>query len=253
MLRQLYLPGKDPMRVAALMSGTGSNLRRILEFQQQNPSLLKVVMIFTDTADGEVCKAKEIASEYSVPYYCNDIREYYEKRGHSDRKDMKIREEYDAGTAKLLKMHKADVVALCGYMSIVTGQIIGSFLTLNLHPADLRIMENSKRKYAGCMGADCIKKAMLNGETEVRSTVHLVSGEVDGGKILAVSKPVKIDMVEKTDINEAAHYYHESLKEQGDWKIYPATLKMLAEGRLAQDENGRILLDGRPIPDDVEI
>ncbi|MBI3036399.1 phosphoribosylamine--glycine ligase [Candidatus Woesearchaeota archaeon] len=248
-LKPLYTPKSEPMRVAGLMSGSGSNLRRILELQQQlkrqGKELFKVVMIFTDTADEAVCNAKRIAEEYKIPYYCNDMQEYYKKRG-SNRRDMKIRQEYDAETAKLLRMHKADVVALCGYMSIITNPVIGSFLTVNVHPADLRIKDGSgKRKYAG---AECVKRAILNVEKEARSTTHIVTEEVDAGQVLLVSKPVKLPKgISNGEIDKVAHELQEKLKEEGDWKIYPETLRMLAEGRLAADQKGAIYLDGKPI------
>ncbi len=264
MIKQLYKPRNEPMRIAAFMSGTGSNLRKIIELQQQlqreGKSLFKVVMIFTDTANETTCNAKRIAEEYKIAYYCNDMKEYYRNRGHNDRKDMKIREEYDAETEKLLRMHKVDVVALCGYMSIVTRPVIGNFLTVNVHPADLRVKEGSgKRKYAG---AECVKRAILNGEKEIRATTHVVSEGVDEGQILLVSKPVKLEvsssygskpffekgLSKNEELERISHVYQEKLKEEGDWKIYPETLKLLAKGRFAADSTGAIYLDGKPIP-----
>ena len=257
MIKPLYNPRNEAMKVAAFMSGSGSNLRRILERQQQlrqqGKEIFRVVMIFTDAADEKICNARKIAEEYKIAYYCNDIREYYRKRGLSDRKDMKVREDYDAETAKLLKMHKVDVVALCGYMSIVTRPVIGSFLTLNVHPADLRIKDESgRRKYAGCMGSDCVKKALMNREKEVRSTTHIVAEEVDQGQLLLISKPVKLDASSGSsgeELEKVAHEYQEKLKEGGDWKIYPETIQMLAEGRFVADEKEMIYVDGRPIPE----
>lgn len=255
MLKQLYQPRKDVMRVAALMSGGGSNVRKILELQQKlahdGKDLFRVVMIFTDTANEEVCKARMVAEENKLPYYCNDITEYYTKHGHSDRKDMKLRENYDRETAKLLKLHKIDVVALCGYMSIITKPVIGQFLTLNVHPADLRKKNSSgRREYAGCMGAGCVKKAILNNEKEIRATTHIVNDEVDAGQLLLVSKAVKLEKSSYSsddELEKISRQYQEKLKEEGDWKIYPETIRMLAEGRFAADEKGTIYLDGRAI------
>lgn len=255
-LRALYARKDEPMRVAAFMSGTGSNLRKILESQGAN-TLFKVVMIFSDTADEKICNARKIAEEYKIAYYCNDIREYYAKRGQSSRRDLKIRQEYDGETAKLVRMHKADVVALCGYMSLLTKPVIGNFLTLNVHPADLRAKDGSgRRKYAGCMGADCVKMAILNGENSVRSTTHIVTDELDGGQLLLVSRPVKLDADSGSsngELEKISHVYQEKLKEEGDWKIYPETIKMLAEGRFAIDERGTIYLDGKAIPEGKEL
>ena len=153
-------------------------------------------------------------------------------------------------------MHRVDVVALCGYMSIVTKPVIENFLTLNVHPADLRIKDGSgRREYEGCMGEGCVTKAIANGENEIRSTTHIVTEDIDAGQILLVSKPVRLDAPEITGRlpDEASHHYLEKLKAEGDWKIYPETIKMLAEGRLGQDESGNAYLDGKAIPDGYEM
>jgi len=153
-LKQLFKPGKV-MKVAAFMSGTGSNLRKIIE----NKEGYEVVMIFTDNPKSN---AEAIAKESGIPYYCSDIKQYYKDRGHEDRKDMGIRMEYDKETVKLLEKHEVDVVALCGYWSIVSEGICGRYLTINVHPADLRILDDEgKRLFAGCVGAGCVKRAVL--------------------------------------------------------------------------------------------
>ncbi len=252
-LKPLYDTQKGVMKVAALMSGTGSNLRKILELQHQGKAPFKVVMIFSDTADEAACNARKIADEYKIAYYCSDIREYYAKKGQSNRRDLKIRQEYDSETAKLLKMHSVDVVALCGYMSLLTKPVIGQFLTVNVHPADLRIRDGGRRVYASCMGADCVKKAMLNGENIVRSTTHIVTDELDGGQLLLVSKPVGVSKANDTEeLERLSHKYQDKLKEEGDWKIYPETIKMLAEGRFSSNARGAIFLDGKAIPEGKE-
>ena len=225
-LKQLYKPGNDKMKVAAFMSGAGSNLRRILEAQGN----FEVVMIFSDTADESKCNAKKIAEEFGISYYCNDIREYYGSRGYSDRKDMNIRREYDKETAKLLEKHKVDVVVLCGYMSVVSGKICDRYMTLNVHPADLRILDSDGRRlYAGCMGAGCVRKVIENKGTGMRSSTHIVTTELDGGPVLMVSDAVVIDSNDE-------HALLDRLKEQGDWKVYPETVKRLAEGRFWSDD-----------------
>ncbi len=226
-MKAVYAPKKEPMRVAAFMSGTGSNLRKILEMQRKlgNECPFKIVVVFSDVKDEQKCNAKKLAEEYGIEYRCNDIKEYYEKQG-KDRKDMGVRKEYDRETAEMLKKRKVDAVAMCGYRSITTSEIFSKFITVNVHPADLRILDRNGRKlYAGCKGAGCVRKAIENKAGEMRATTHLVTEEVDGGPIIMVSGPVRIDGNLSDDENL------ERLKEQGDWKVYPETIKRLAEGR----------------------
>ncbi len=237
-MKAVYTPKNEPMRIAAFMSGKGSNLRKILEMQKKlaKECPFRVALVFSDVKDEEKCNAKRIAKEYGIAYYCNDIKEHYESRGHKDRKDMKVRKEYDRETAKILKSEKIDAVAMCGYNSITTGEIFNNFLTVNVHPADLRILDRNGRKlYAGCEGAGCIRKVIESEGKETRATTHLVTKEVDGGPIIMVSEPVKIDG------NLSDEQNLERLKEQGDWKAYPETIRRLAEGRYWTDENGIVV------------
>ena len=242
---------RKPLRIAAFMSGTGTNLRRIIELQKKlNDAVFQVVVIFTDTKDEAKCNARKISEEYGIPIIVNDITDYYKARGLESKRDMIVREQYDSETAAAIAKHGVDIVALCGYMSIVTSAVYSRFVTLNVHPADLTKVEaDGKRIYAGCMGAGCIRKAIVNGETEVRSTVHLVNGELDGGPVIALSPPVKIDFDvdghSGEELSEAAEAYQEILKEKGDWVVYPETIRMLAEGRMKiGGKSGEVHVDG---------
>ena len=245
-MKRLYTPGKGPMRIAAFMSGTGSNLRKILEMEKKMQNLGKsvseIVMIFSDTPNSN---AGEIAAENGISYYSRDIREYYRSRGAgSSRKDMKIREEYDRETVKLLKRHKIDVVILCGYMSLVSGEICDRYVTLNVHPADLRILDaNGKRAFAGCIGAACIKKVVSGGYRETRASTHVVTKDVDNGPVLMVSDPIKLEFKEGENLNEFARKHQQVLKEKGDWKIYPETVKRVGLGRFWIDEEKNFAID----------
>ncbi len=236
-MKALYKPKNEPMRVAAFVSGAGSNLAKILEMQKRlgDDCPFRVVLVFSDVKDDKKCNAKKIAKDQGIAYYCIDIKDYYESRG-KDRKDMAARRDYDRETAKILKKEKTDAVAMCGYMSITTSEIFGNFLTFNVHPADLRVLDGNGRKiYAGCKGEGCVRKAIENRAKEMRSTTHLVTEEVDGGPILMVSEPVLIDRTLSDSENL------ERLKAQGDWKVYPETIKRLAEGMLWADESGVII------------
>lgn len=228
------------------MSGTGTNLRKILELQNKLIKCpFKVVVIFTDTKDEQKCNAVKIGDDFNVPVIINDIMDYYRERGYNDKRDMKVREQFDSETKIELEKRNVSMVALCGYMSLVTSPIYDNFTTINVHPADLTKKDrNGKRIYAGCLGAGCIKKAIQNRETEVRSTVHLVNGELDGGPVISVSPAIEINPdVPDEKLDEIAHEYQERLKERGDWVIYPETINMISNGRMRIDSN-KLYVDG---------
>lgn len=229
------------MKLALFMSGTGSNARRILEQQRG----FEVMFIFTDTKDESKCNAKKLGEEFGVPVICHDIKDYYQARG-TERKDMSVRAEYDKETLALIEKYNVDVVALCGYMSIVTSVITKNILTLNVHPANLLKRENGKRVYAGCMGITCIEKAVQNGDSDLRSTVHVVTDDVDGGPVVAVSPRIPIQGT------ASLQELHQQLKEQGDWVVYPRVLALLASKAL-QIKDNQVFYNGNVVREGIEL
>lgn len=248
----LYTPTDKPMRVAGFMSGHGSNLRKIIEHQQCT-SAYEVVVIFTDNPHSA---AKTIGKEFGIPVITHNIKQFYQEHTAS-LTDLSLRPDFDRATIHALEPYTVAVAAYAGYMSIASGVLVRAFLGINVHPADLSIIENGKRKYTG---AHCVRDAVLARETEMRSTTHLVETQVDGGRILMVSKPVTIPVGTGLDTslprevqNKIVSEYQNKLKQIGDWDIFPKTLEYLATGRFAQDDRGNLYFDNNPIPAGVRL
>lgn len=249
------------MRVACFLSGSGTNVTKIIEYQRElqgsgHPPF-EVVVIFTDH---KVSKAPILAERFSLPYLCRDIVEFYRERGHATIRDLSLRPEYDAGTVDSLEKYGAHAIALGGYMSILTYPLLKRFgdRIFNVHPADLSLRrENGTRKY---VGAHAVLDAILGGEKLLYSTTHIVREKVDHGEILMRSAPIPILLPQGTTlqdlgrpenrekIEEVARYHQEQLKEKGDWIIYPLTLRMVSEGRYGIDPDGNIYVDGKLMP-----
>ena len=259
-MEKLYTPydlGDQPMGIAGFMSGSGSNLVKILEHQKkleqsENGSPYQVRLIFSNNAKSN---ATEIGKRFNIPVYIRDIKGFY-KEHDMPMSDMRVRQEYDCHTASVLKDHIIDVIALGGYMSFVTSPIHDDFLTINVHPANLRA-ENpiGERRYAG---GNAVEKTLIASERELRSSVHIVDDKVDHGPILMVSEAVYVNPVLNPNIdpdilNALVDVYQEKLKQAGDWKIYPKTLELLATGRFSKNETGTLFLDDKPIPNGIEI
>ena len=74
--RLLYDPQTNPnrpMRVAGFMSGSGTNIRKILDKQrelkqEEGQSPYELVVLFSDVADPEKCKIRQIARDYNLNY-----------------------------------------------------------------------------------------------------------------------------------------------------------------------------------------
>jgi phosphoribosylglycinamide formyltransferase-1 len=252
-LKKIHDPAASIMRIAGFISGSGTNLRRILEHQvklalEKGRSPYEVAVIFSDNAESNAC---QIGRDYDIPVLTRDIRAYYKKRGRP-RRDMTVREEYDRETLSALASFRVQAAAFAGYMSVASRVLVRELLAINVHPADLSIREGGQRKFKG---DHAVSDAILAGEKTVASTTHIVEPEVDEGRILMVSPPVTVEIepglsVER-DLAKIASACQEKLKQQGDWVIFPSTIQLIAEGRFEVDESGLLHFDGKPVPDGI--
>ncbi len=261
MFNPLYSPAPGrPMRVAGFMSGSGTNLVKILERQDDLAGTsggcpYDVVVIFSDNPSSNGAR---IAESRGLPLAEADILAFYRSRGHDTKRDLSLRPEFDRKVIEKLGPYEVDAIVLAGYMSVVTAPLLEAFpgRIVNVHPADLRILEGDRRKYTGDFA---VRDAILAGESVLRATTHIVREQVDGGEILMVSDPVRVELPEgvkpvgqawrqERDLwNRIAGEHQERLKQVGDWSILPKTLERLARGRYSVDEHGRAYLDGEPV------
>ena len=251
------------MRVACFVSGSGTNARRIIERSLEEDSRYEVSLIFTDVRDDRLrksgkkrSKAKDIADEYGISYECEDIRDYYGEKGVK-RTDLSLRPEFDRLVVERVTPYGVDLVTLAGYMSITTRPLLEAYQgrMVNVHPADLSIMDGGERKF---VGVHVVKDALLAGETELRASTHVVREKVDHGEIFVVSESVPVRIPKSVVLDELARdkkllkvivdEHQERLKKRGDWVIYPMTIQMIAEGRFALDGVGGVYVDGVSAP-----
>jgi folate-dependent phosphoribosylglycinamide formyltransferase PurN len=249
MLKPIYDSSKGKMRVAALVSGSGSSFRTIIEQQiqmQDNDGCpYEVVGIFSDNPK---CKGLDMGKEFNVPVFVNDIRAFYEKRGKKIT-DKQVREEYDRETIKLFEPVRPDFLAYAGYVWATTAPIVDAYIGVNAHPADLSIEKDGRRAYAGANG---VRDALLGGESEVRSSLHLVTTQVDGGPILLISQPVPVDKNSGMSLEEASRFYLKPLNDMTR-KLFPRVVKDIAEGAYRLDEKGLLYYGDTPIPKGVRL
>jgi folate-dependent phosphoribosylglycinamide formyltransferase PurN len=111
-----------------------------------------------------------------VPVMHHPIRAYEDRRT------------YDAMTAHVLRELGVDTVICLGYIYVLTDVMLNAFPNriFNIHDSDLTIKrEDGERRYIGLRST---RDAILAGEPETRSTLHLVTEKLDGGPILALSR-----------------------------------------------------------------
>jgi folate-dependent phosphoribosylglycinamide formyltransferase PurN len=227
------------MRVAAFMSGSGTNIIKLIESEksltsEKGSSPFHVIFIFSDKSDGS-CQGEKIAYENSLPYFTHDIRAFHRVRGL----------QRSVNTA-----FEIDVIALGGYMSYITLD-----RCVNVHPADLSILApDGKRQY---VGDHAVLDAIADGETTLCSSTLWTDQGVDTGPLMMISDPLKIELPEPLEsllkdrkrLLRLVQDHQKRLKEVGDWKIFPRTIEMIAQGRFALDEMNRVYVDGNPVPE----
>jgi folate-dependent phosphoribosylglycinamide formyltransferase PurN len=246
-----------PMRVAAFMSGSGTNILKLLDLEKnlrakEGVSPFEIVFVFSDRSDG-TCLGEKMAYARGIPYISYDIRTFHKIRGlertTATPEGLSARKEYDKVAATVVKAFDIDVIVLGGYMSYLTLD-----RCVNVHPADLSILTpDGQRKY---VGDRAVLDAVSAGERFLRSSTIWTDQGVDTGPLLMVSPPLEVNLPEPLEsllVNQeklarVAEDHQRRLKEVGDWQILPRTIEMIARGRFALDKHNRVYVDGHPAP-----
>lgn len=218
--------------IAILMSGSGTNARKIIEYERECKKKglypYQVRVIFSNVWDSQ---ASKIGRDFNIPVVIRDAKAYYEYF-KIPLKDMAVRQIFDQDIKEVVECFGCTIIAYAGYNMLASPVLVHSFTGINVHPADLSIMDGGKRKYTG---SHAVRDAILAGESYIASTTHLVNNEVDGGRILMISNPVEVILPQHFDTTNSAllkkvvEYNQNRLKEFGDWVIFPKTLEMLSE------------------------
>jgi folate-dependent phosphoribosylglycinamide formyltransferase PurN len=233
------------------MSGSGSNLRRLLEYP--DPAF-EVIFLFSDN---QASQAQRLALDYNLPCFVYDIRAFYKKlnyprRLHS-REDWRIRSAFDQVARTLLQAFAIDLVALGGYMSLLTPLGVGA---VNVHPGDLTITDPQGQRLL--RGHRAVEDAIAAGHRHLRASTLWVDQGIDSGPLLLLSDPMPLDppcppqRISPEQLERLAGRYQEELKKCGDWRIFPLTVQLIAQGRLTV-RNSAACLDGRPCPDGITL
>lgn len=153
-------PGR--VRVAILISGAGSNMAALLDAGRQPDAGFEVVVVVSNRRDAgglAVAEAKGVAAA---------VVEH--GRFGADR------EAHERAIQGVLESHGVEVVALAGYMRLLTPFLVGRWAgrMLNIHPSLLP-------KYPGL---DTHARAIAAGDAEAGCSVHLVTEGVDEGPVL---------------------------------------------------------------------
>ena len=193
-------------RVAILISGSGSNMVALAKSMQGDHPARVCLVLSNDPQAGGLAKAHAMGIATAVV----DHRPF---RGD--------RAAFEAELLKPLEAAEPDLIALAGFMRVLTADFVRRFegRMLNIHPSLLP-------KY---QGLDTHARAIAAGDLEAGCTVHEVTAALDDGPILGQARvPILPE-----DTPEALAARILLLEHQ----LYPLVLRRVAAG-----ERGPIML-----------
>ena len=158
--------GIKKIKCAVFISGTGSNLKSLIQFSKKKNSPISIELIISDNQKAKGLKfGKLFKISKKIFNYKNKI--IAEKKIISEINNKKIK-----------------LICLAGFMRILSKNFIKRFKgkILNIHPSLLP-------KYKGL---NTHKRAISNNEKYSGCTVHFVNSRLDSGKII-LQKKVKIN------------------------------------------------------------
>lgn len=239
---------RRPLRVALLTSRRAPALPYLLEDDPNRGRLWEPVAAVTSDPE---CEELDRLESAGVPTAVHDLRQLYRRRGVRS-SDLAVREEYDWHTRTMLRCHRPDLVALCGYLHILTAPMLEPYAAriVNVHDSDLAVLDTSGRpRYVGLRST---RDAIFAGERETRSTVHIVTAEVDLGPPLVRSWAFPVHPLahdarawHAIDIIKAYAYAQREWMMRASWgPLLARAIALFAAGRLR-------LLDGRAVVDET--
>src|ERR1700704_1943759 len=201
-----------PLRLAILISGRGSNMVAIARACRAGSIAARVAVVISDRADAPgLARAAELGIETTV---------LQPQAGGSAG--------FERSLAAALQKHQPDMIALAGFMRILSGRFVEHYLgrMLNIHPSLLPAYR----------GLHTHARVLEAGDTEHGASVHFVTAELDGGPVVLQSKvavePGDTEATLSARVQATEHI------------IYPRVLGWCAQRRLAWRE-GAAWLDGR--------
>ncbi len=209
------MSGKDPLRLAILISGRGSNMVAIAHACAEGRINARIALVLSerpgvaglDAARGLGIEARVVAWP-----------------GAAER--LRFERDLDAALAA----GQPDLIVLAGFMRILSQQFVAARAgrILNIHPS---LLPNYR-------GLHTHRRVLEAGDRVHGASVHFVTAELDGGPLILQSRvAVRAGDTEGTLAARVQATEH---------IIYPRAIGWLADGRLAWRDD-QPWLDGKPL------
>ena len=189
----------DPVRVGVLISGRGSNMQALAEHRRRDP--VRPYSLQLVAANDPEARGLVVARRLGIPTWSHSHRGV-------------ARAEFDRMVEAALLEHRVELVALAGYMRLLSAEFVERWAgrILNIHPSLLPLYK----------GLDTHRRALLAGDVVAGCSVHVVTPALDDGPVLAQAE-VRIRPRDTPEILADRVLAEEH-------KLYPRTIEAYATG-----------------------
>ncbi|XP_071423538.1 trifunctional purine biosynthetic protein adenosine-3 [Pithys albifrons albifrons] len=197
------------VRVAVLISGTGTNLEALINSTKKSTSFAQIVLVVSNKPGVEGLRKAQRAG---IPTRVIEHTAFPSRAA------------FDSAVDEALREFSVELICLAGFMRILSGPFVKKWegKILNIHPSLLPSFK----------GANAHQLVLQAGVRVTGCTVHFVAEEVDAGAIIfQEAVPVKVGDTEQVlaeRVKEAEH------------RAFPAALQLVASGAVSLGEAGKI-------------
>jgi len=157
------------VKAAVLISGTGSNLKALIDAVESGQLELDIVRVVSNRAQAGGIR---VARAADIPISIIDHNAYDSRQAHDD------------AVVRILAKDQAELIILAGYMRILGKDFTTRFKgrMINLHPSLLPLYK----------GLDTYDRALQAGDRETGASIHMVTHGLDAGPVITqVRIPIK--------------------------------------------------------------
>ncbi|WP_201511080.1 phosphoribosylglycinamide formyltransferase [Psychrobacter alimentarius] len=199
-----------PLRVAVLVSGSGSNLQVLIDAIQAGALPVEIVGVISNRDDAyAITRANAAAIPVAVLSHV------------ANGKRMGIKT-FERHASEQLQAWQPDLIVLAGFMRVLSASFINSSPApmINLHPSLLPAYK----------GLDTHQRVIQAGERHHGCSIHVVTAELDAGAVLTQAI-LSLDQKDTaTDLQKRV----QKLEHQ----LLPWTVLLLAKGVLSLNDDG---------------